>query len=141
MSYETPADLLIGALRIFGHNPREKPAGKYRRQWECTCPAHDDRSPSFGIAEANDGRLLIHCLAGCEPQAIVDSLDLKLSDLFPPEDDDYKPFWRNKNPRQEPSEDDYFVAIAEDHKRQGRRLSEQEKQRVLKAKLRERRPK
>lgn len=30
------------------------------------CPAHDDRSPSLSIKDGRDGRLLVHCFAGCE---------------------------------------------------------------------------
>lgn len=47
------------------------------------CPAHEDKSPSLSIREAEDGRILIYCYAGCSPQAIVSSLGLTLSDLFP----------------------------------------------------------
>lgn len=47
------------------------------------CPAHPDKSPSLSLREGSDGRALLHCFAGCTPQAIVASLGLKLSDLFP----------------------------------------------------------
>lgn len=29
------------------------------------CPVHDDRTPSLSIADGPDGRLLVHCHAGC----------------------------------------------------------------------------
>ena len=45
------------------------------------CPAHEDRSPSLSISE-RDGRLLVHCHAGCNPQAVVSALGLQMSDLF-----------------------------------------------------------
>jgi hypothetical protein len=47
------------------------------------CPAHPDKSPSLSIREGTDGRILLHDFAGCEPQAIVAALGLRLSDLFP----------------------------------------------------------
>lgn len=46
------------------------------------CPAHDDRNPSFSTSEAEDGRILVKCFAGCTDEAICASLNLKVSDLF-----------------------------------------------------------
>ncbi len=37
------------------------------------CPAHDDRRPSLSISE-RDGKLLVHCFAGCSQEAVWDSL-------------------------------------------------------------------
>lgn len=37
------------------------------------CPAHDDKNPSLSLRDA-DGRVLVHCLAGCEQRAVVDAL-------------------------------------------------------------------
>jgi predicted transcriptional regulator len=45
------------------------------------CPAHDDKTPSLSIAESG-GKILLHCHAGCPPEAICAALGLKLSDLF-----------------------------------------------------------
>ena len=53
-------------------------------QWSACCPAHDDRSPSLGIKELPDGRLLIRCHAGCDAEEIVSAVSLSLSDLYPP---------------------------------------------------------
>ena len=30
------------------------------------CPAHDDSSPSLSIKDGREGRVLLHCFAGCE---------------------------------------------------------------------------
>ena len=38
------------------------------------CPAHDDHTPSLSIRDGDDGRLLTHCHAGCEPAAVWDAL-------------------------------------------------------------------
>src|SRR5262245_55822769 len=46
------------------------------------CPGHRDSSPSLSIKEGNDGRVLLHCHAGCEPESIVAAIGLQLSDLF-----------------------------------------------------------
>lgn len=46
------------------------------------CPAHDDGRASLSVSEGDDGRLLVHCHAGCDAGAIVTALGLKLGDLF-----------------------------------------------------------
>jgi hypothetical protein len=51
--------------------------------WTSLCPAHDDNNPSLSIAEGKDGRVLLKCFAGCEPEEIVAVLGLKMADLFP----------------------------------------------------------
>ena len=38
------------------------------------CPAHEDRSPSLSITDGRDGRLLLHCFAGCSFAAIAKAL-------------------------------------------------------------------
>jgi len=51
--------------------------------WSSLCPAHDDNNPSLSISEAADGKVLLHCHAGCEVDAIVETLGLTIADLFP----------------------------------------------------------
>jgi putative DNA primase/helicase len=41
--------------------------------WIARCPAHDDRNPSLSLREA-DGKILVHCHAGCEQRAVVAAL-------------------------------------------------------------------
>jgi hypothetical protein len=46
------------------------------------CPAHDDRTnPSLSL-KAENGRLLLHCFAGCLPEDIVSKIGLQMKDLF-----------------------------------------------------------
>jgi hypothetical protein len=52
-------------------------------QWLARCPAHKDRSPSLSIRELNDGRVLVHCFAGCSAVRVLESLGLGWSALFP----------------------------------------------------------
>ena len=47
------------------------------------CPAHDDHHPSLSIRGADDGRILLHCWAGCQTAAVLDALGLTWPDLFP----------------------------------------------------------
>jgi hypothetical protein len=46
------------------------------------CPAHDDRTnPSLSL-KAENGKLLMHCFAGCQPEDIVSEIGLQMKDLF-----------------------------------------------------------
>ena len=49
------------------------------------CPTHQDDTPSLSITEGEDGLVLMHCFAGCEPAAILGAIGLRLADLFPGE--------------------------------------------------------
>jgi DNA primase len=49
--------------------------------WIARCPAHDDHEPSLKIDEGDD-RVLLHCHAGCSPEAIVGAMGLTMADLF-----------------------------------------------------------
>lgn len=51
--------------------------------FEARCPAHDDGRASLSVSEASDGKILVHCHAGCTPEAICAALGLKMADLFP----------------------------------------------------------
>jgi hypothetical protein len=50
-------------------------------QWVARCPAHADKNPSLSMREEN-GKVLLHCFAGCTVEAICDALEIKLSELF-----------------------------------------------------------
>lgn len=52
-------------------------------KWVAKCPSHEDRTASLAIRELGDGRLLLHCFAGCNVQEVVSSVGLRLSDLYP----------------------------------------------------------
>jgi hypothetical protein len=52
-------------------------------RWIACCPAHDDRGPSLSIREIEDGRVLLHCFAGCDVSEILAALSLEIGDLFP----------------------------------------------------------
>ena len=38
--------------------------------WIGTCPCHDDKSPSLSVKNA-DGKILVHCHAGCSQEALI----------------------------------------------------------------------
>jgi len=53
--------------------------------WQARCPAHDDSNPSLAISQGDKG-IVLHCHAGCTPDAVCSALGLTLADLFPPKD-------------------------------------------------------
>ena len=50
--------------------PKRAGPGKY----VACCPAHDEKSPSFSIEDAPDGKILVYCHAGCSQDAVIDAL-------------------------------------------------------------------
>ena len=71
MSLSTLLSCLDGA--------KQTGSGKYISR----CPAHDDKSPSLAIKDCGDGRLLVHCFAGCETEDVLSATGLTFSDLMP----------------------------------------------------------
>src|SRR5262245_7004274 len=51
-------------------------------QWSARCPGHLDRRNSLSVAEAEDGKVLIFCHAGCDLDDVLMALDLSMRDLF-----------------------------------------------------------
>jgi putative DNA primase/helicase len=61
--------------------PRLRGARRCASGWMARCPAHEDRSPSLSVCE-RQGRVLIHCFAGCSTEMVCDALGIKMCDLF-----------------------------------------------------------
>jgi hypothetical protein len=77
----TPARATSPALELFLSRVKgAKPCG---RGYVGICEAHPDKSASLSFACGDDGRVLVHCHAGCSASAVVASLGLTLADLFP----------------------------------------------------------
>lgn len=53
------------------------------KEWQARCPAHDDNRASLSVACEADGTILLMCHAGCETPDVVKAAGLKMSDLFP----------------------------------------------------------
>lgn len=69
-----PLDLIL---------PKLKRVHRRGNQIEAQCPAHDDDDPSLAVKENDDGTVLIHCHAGCQPEAICAAWGISVADLFP----------------------------------------------------------
>jgi hypothetical protein len=69
--------------------PDSKPTGAGK--WKALCPAHDDHQPSLSICNGDDGRVLVHCHAGCEVEAIAAAIGLTMADLMPVKGNGTKP--------------------------------------------------
>lgn len=52
-------------------------------KWLACCPAHEDRTPSLAVRASDDGRILVHCFAGCGAAEIIEAVGLEFGDLFP----------------------------------------------------------
>lgn len=47
------------------------------------CPAHQDRHASLSVTEFRDGKVGLHCFAGCTTGEVCEAIGLTLRDLFP----------------------------------------------------------
>jgi putative DNA primase/helicase len=47
------------------------------RAWIARCPVHDDRRPSLAIAKAKNGKVLVHCHAGCNQRDVIATLRIR----------------------------------------------------------------
>lgn len=54
---------------------------KYGNKAQCKCPAHDDGKASLTISEGRKG-IVLHCHAGCDPEAVCQAAGLQQKDLF-----------------------------------------------------------
>jgi len=114
---------------------RETGYGKYIAR----CSAHDDRSPSLAVSEGDNGRLLLHCWAGCETENVLSAIGLKFSDIMPERvrpEHSYQPVRQRFDARQvlrvlRPEA--ILVAIAAENIAEGITLSDDDRDRVFNA--------
>ena len=62
---------MTSAEQITNSLPRGRWYGSYG---VACCPAHHDRKPSLSIRDADDGKVLVCCHAGCTQNAVVTAL-------------------------------------------------------------------
>lgn len=51
-------------------------------KWLACCPAHEDKTPSLAIRQA-DNRILVHCFSGCGAADVIAAAGMEFGDLFP----------------------------------------------------------
>jgi hypothetical protein len=127
----TPVERMLSMLtKVKGRNG----------SWTACCPAHNDKGPSLAIRENEDGRILIHCFAGCETLSVVQALGMDMTDLFPP-DEKRRDYPIEGKPRMKPafyasdllriaSFECLVVMIAAYDMSKGKRLSDEDMERL-----------
>jgi len=56
---------------------------KHGEACRANCPNGHSSRGTLSIAAGHDGRVLLHCFAGCEPADIVAAVGMRLADLYP----------------------------------------------------------
>lgn len=51
--------------------------------YKAVCPTHPDENPSLSINIGDEGKILLHCHAGCETPDILKEVGLSMADLMP----------------------------------------------------------
>jgi hypothetical protein len=104
-----------------------------RESWLARCPAHQDRSPSLTVRELPDGRILVHCFAGCGAADVVGAIGLSFTDLFPQRLGQFQPirepFTANDALRALKREVG-VIALAAAHVSEGKPVSLEQRQRI-----------
>jgi putative DNA primase/helicase len=52
-------------------------------KFRALCPVHGGRAESLVVSQRADGSLLVHCHAGCRTEHVLESIGLRMRDLFP----------------------------------------------------------
>jgi len=123
-------EAFIERLEIIGMDYRQTGPDSYM---SC-CPAHKDRSPSLSIKGLPDGRVLLHCFAGCSWDEILMVCNLEPKDIMPA-NDNYQPLRSAVKAGERRFINDMTLLIAQSALDRGERLSESDKEAVLKARL------
>ena len=50
-------------------------------EYMCKCPAHDDKTASLCVKDGDKG-IVLKCQAGCDTEAVLGAMGLKMRDLF-----------------------------------------------------------
>lgn len=56
------------------------------KSYRADCPVGHSSSGALSLSEADDGRVMLHCFAGCSASEVLGALGLTLADLYPRRD-------------------------------------------------------
>jgi hypothetical protein len=95
------------------------------------CPAHQDGSPSLSVSDCPDGRVLVHCFAGCPASDVMEAVGLSMSDLFPDAPiKDYLPSAISRQERSRLEHEEMILKVVAADLRAGKRVLEADAQRA-----------
>ena len=118
---------------ILSHFSKVRATSK-NNAYNCLCPAHEDRNASLSIKIQDDGRILMHCFAGCDIESILGAVGLSLDDIIPQRIDLLKPSGKAFNPfaiLKTMKDEALFVYMCANEVEQGRTLQSSDKEKLL----------
>jgi len=112
----------------------EKSYRSGKDEYQCLCPAHQDKTASLSIKNLPDERILIHCFAGCAANDILEAVGLTFEDIVPKRLGDFKPVSKPFNPYavlKAISNETLLVALAGLEVANGKTLPQEDKDRLM----------
>jgi hypothetical protein len=112
----------------------EKSFRSGKDEYQCLCPAHQDKTASLSIKNLPDERILIHCFAGCAANDILEAVGLTFDDIVPKRLGDFKPVSKPFNPYavlKAISNETLLVALAGLEVANGKTLPQEDKDRLM----------
>jgi len=112
----------------------EKSFRSGKDEYQCLCPAHQDKTASLSIKNLPDERILIHCFAGCAANDILEAVGLTFEDIVPKRLGDFKPVSKPFNPYavlKAISNETLLVALAGLEVANGKTLPQEDKDRLM----------
>jgi hypothetical protein len=112
----------------------EKSYRSGKDEYQCLCPAHQDKTASLSIKNLPDERILIHCFAGCAANDILEAVGLTFDDIVPKRLGDFKPVSKPFNPYavlKAISNETLLVALAGLEVANGKTLPQEDKDRLM----------
>ena len=107
--------------------PKRAGPGKY----VACCPAHDDKTPSLSIKDAPNGKVLVHCHAGCSQDEVIGGLR-NLGLWYEPSRQRIK-YFKRQNLQEEIRRKEMLLALAASENEQGIVHSEFERAQIRRA--------